>query len=97
MLSVGLGAELVGVALVTGIIPSASAYPTSQYVRTESGKVRCDVQSDRVGCQYLPGFPAGPVDPPINCPPPPGTYLRCGGSGTHWDIGNVTSGGAFSG
>ena len=63
MLSVGLGAELVGVALVTGIIPSASAYPTSQYVRTESGKVRCDVQSDRVGCQYLPGFPQAPSIP----------------------------------
>jgi hypothetical protein len=74
-------------------IPLAHA---EQYVRTESGKVRCDVQPDRVGCQYLPGFPQAPVDPPPNCPPPPGTYLRCGGPGIHWDIANVTSGGGFS-
>jgi hypothetical protein len=79
-------------ALSTIGIPAAHA---EQYVRTESGKVRCDVQSDRVGCQYLPGFPQAPVDPPMNCPPPPGTYLRCV-SGVHWDIANVTSGGAFS-
>jgi hypothetical protein len=80
-------------ALSTIGIPAAHA---EQHVRTESGKVRCEVQPDRVGCQYLPGFPQAPVDPPPPCPPPPGTYLRCGGEGFHWDIANVTSSGAFS-
>jgi hypothetical protein len=47
-----------------------------------------------VVCQYLPGFSQAPVDPPSNCPPPPGTYLRCT-SGHHWDLATVTSGGAF--
>ena len=80
-LFVALGAELIGIfALVAGIVPCASAYPTSQYVRTESGKVRCDVQPDSVGCQYLPGFPQGPVD----------------NWGGHPDIAKLTSGGAFS-
>lgn len=80
-------------ALAMAGVPVAHA---EQYVRTESGKVRCDVQADKVGCQYLPGFPQAPVDPPPPCPPPPGTYLRCGGEGFHWDIANVTAGGAFS-
>jgi hypothetical protein len=62
------------------IVPCASAYPTSQYVRTESGKVRCDIQPDSVGCQYLPGFPQAPVD----------------NWGGHPDIAKQTSGGAFS-
>jgi hypothetical protein len=80
-------------ALSIVVIPAAHA---EQIVRTESGKVRCAVQADRVGCQYLPGFRQAPVDPSPPCPPPPGTYLRCGGPGIHWDIANVTSGGAFS-
>jgi hypothetical protein len=80
-LSVALGAEVIGIfALAAGIAPCASAYPTSQYVRTESGKVRCDVQPDSVGCQYLPGFPQAPVD----------------NWGGHPDIAKLTSGGAFS-
>ena len=36
------------------------------------------------------------MDPPINCPPPPGTYLRCSVQTVHWDIASVTSGGAFA-
>jgi hypothetical protein len=73
-----LGAAITAAAISTAV--PASAYPTSQYVRTESGNTRCDVQSDRVGCQYLPGFPQGTVD----------------NFGYHADIANVTSGGAFS-
>src|SRR5258708_934348 len=80
-LSVALGAELIGIfALVVGVVPCASAYPISQYVRTESGKVRCDVQPGAVGCQYLTGFPQAPVD----------------NWGGHPDIAKLTSGGAFS-
>jgi hypothetical protein len=63
-------------------------------VRTESGKTRCEVGSDVVVCQYLPGFPQAPVDPPINCPPPPGVFVHCL-SGIHWDLAAVTSAGAF--
>jgi hypothetical protein len=37
-------------------------------VKTESGKTRYDVGSDAVVCQYLPGFPQAPVDPPIGAP-----------------------------
>jgi hypothetical protein len=46
-------------------------------------------------CQYLPGFTQAPIEPAASCPPPPGTFLRCGGPGTHWDIAVVTSAGAF--
>jgi hypothetical protein len=63
-------------------------------VRTESGKTRCEVGSDVVVCQYSAGFPQAPVDPPINCSPPPGTYLRCT-SGIHWHLASVTAAGAF--
>ena len=42
--------------------------------------MRCDVQPDRIGCQYLPGFPQSPVD----------------NFGYHSDIANVMSDGAFS-
>jgi hypothetical protein len=62
-----------------GAVPLASAEP-SQLVRTESGKVRCDILSGNVSCQYLPGFPQAPVD----------------NWGGHYDNANVTSGGAFS-
>jgi hypothetical protein len=63
------------------VLPVPWAAATSeQYVRTQSGKVRCGVHSDRVACQYLPGFPQAPVD----------------NWGSHPDIANVTSGGAFS-
>jgi hypothetical protein len=61
-------------------IAAAPAAHAEQYVRTESGKVRCNVQPDRLGCQYLPGFPQATVD----------------NFGYHYDIANVTSGGAFS-
>ena len=62
-------------------IPSAGAEP-SQLVRTESGKVRCDILKENVACQYLPGFPQAPV---------------CDDTGPyHCDIANLTPAGAFS-
>ena len=62
-------------------IPSAGAEP-SQLVRTESGKVRCDILKENVACQYLPGFPQAPV---------------CDDTGPyHCDIANLTPSGAFS-
>ncbi len=67
-------------AIVAGIVPCATADPGEAYVRTESGKVRCDVQPGGVGCQYLPGFAQATVD----------------NFGYHYDIASVTSGGAFS-
>jgi hypothetical protein len=64
-----------------GIVPSASAEP-SQLVRTESGKVRCDILRENAACQYLPGFPQAPV---------------CDDTGPyHCDIANLTPAGAFS-
>lgn len=80
-------------AAVIGGTPCAIAEPVST-VRTQSGNTRCLMYSDTVACQYLPGFSQAPVDPPSNCPPPPGTYLQCT-SGHHWDIASVTAGGAF--
>jgi hypothetical protein len=77
---------VVAASTVVGV-PIAHA---DQYVRTESGKVRCEVESSRVGCQYLPGFRQAPISlPESQCRTP------CPG-GIHWDIANVTSGGAFS-
>lgn len=78
--------------VVFGIVPSALA---DSSVRTQSGNTRCEVGSSRVVCQYLPGFSQAPVEPPPSCPPSPGTYLRCGGPGIHWDLAEVTSTGAF--
>jgi hypothetical protein len=78
------GGILIGlfmIALMSAKAPWAIADPAAQqYVRTESGKVRCDVQPGTVGCQYLPGFPQAPVD----------------NWGGHPDIAKLTSGGAFS-
>jgi hypothetical protein len=79
-------------AALLGTAPNALA-DTS--VRTQSGNTRCEVGSGAVVCQYLPGFSQAPVEPSPSCPPPPGTYLRCGGPGIHWDLAEVTSGGAF--
>jgi hypothetical protein len=77
--------------MLLGATPNALA---DSSVRTQSGNTRCEVGSGTVVCQYLPGFSQAPVEPPSNCPPPPGTYLRCT-SGHHWDLAVVTSGGAF--
>jgi hypothetical protein len=90
MLSLATEAILIGLfALISGGIPLAQA--DSELVRTESGKVRCDVQSDKVGCQYLPGFPQAPIalqEPQCRNTPCP--------VGVHWDIANVTTAGTFT-
>ncbi|WP_445161434.1 hypothetical protein ACTXG5_25515 [Mycobacterium sp. Dal123C01] len=78
----------------TAVFGSVSSAFADTSVRTQSGNTRCEVGPNTVVCQYLPGFTQAPVEPPINCPPPPGTYLRCT-SGHHWDLATVTSGGAF--
>jgi hypothetical protein len=79
-LSVAVGVTLIGICgLTLGVIPSA--YADSELVRTESGKVRCDIQADKVGCQYLPGFPLAPI---------------CDTGGYHCDIAQVKSSGGFS-
>jgi hypothetical protein len=87
---IACGVAVTATALL-GTVPNAFA---DSSVRTQSGNTRCEVGSGSVTCQYLPGFSQAPVDPPLNCPPPPGTYLRCT-SGHHWDLATVTSGGAF--
>jgi hypothetical protein len=81
-------------AIVAATVPSATAAPASQYVRTESGKVRCVLQPDRVGCEASgpgsTGFPQAPISlPESQCLNP------CPG-GVHLDIANVTASGAFS-
>jgi hypothetical protein len=83
-----------GAATLTVLFGTAPYALADSSVRTQSGNTRCEVGSGTVVCQYLPGFSQAPVDPPSNCPPPPGTYLRCV-SGHHWDLAVVTSGGAF--
>jgi hypothetical protein len=93
------GATQAAIVAATAVAFSIVGVPTAQaeqFVRTESGRVRCEVEPNRIGCQDLQGFSQAPVDPPLRCPPPPGTYLRCGVSnGVHWDIASVTSGGVF--
>jgi hypothetical protein len=98
-------------ALTCGPAPGASA-DLGQFVRTESGRVRCAVGGDDphgggsvVVCEAggLPpdappdqiGFAQAPTDPPANCPPPPGTYLRCVPTPIHWDLAVVHASGAF--
>ena len=75
-----------------GAVPNAIA---DSSVRTQSGNTRCEVTPSTVVCQYLPGFSQAPVEPGLKCPPPPGTSLRCGGPGIHWDLAVVTSAGSF--
>jgi hypothetical protein len=96
----------------TGQPPRSNAPYAGQYVRTESGRVRCDVGTNDanggdpvVVCEATSpdanppadqiGFPQAPTDPPSNCPPPPGTYLRCVGP-IHWDLAVIHPAGAFN-
>ena len=81
-----------------------------RYVRTQSGRVRCLVMANDQGegpgvaCEAggLPadappdqaGFPQAPTNPASNCPPPPGTYLRCTPP-MHWNLAVVHASGAF--
>jgi hypothetical protein len=84
----------VAAAIVFAAISLARA-DSHTLVRTQSGNTRCALSSSQVVCQYLPGYPQAPVEPPSNCPPPPGTYLHCT-SGLHWDQAVVTAGGTFN-
>jgi hypothetical protein len=84
----------VAAAVMAAAIPLASA-DSHTTVRTQSGNTRCALSSSEVICQYGPGFPQAPVEPPSNCPPPPGTALHCT-SGLHWDQAVVTAGGTFN-
>ena len=83
-----------GAATIAALLGTAPNALADSSVRTQSGNTRCELDSANVVCQYLPGFLQAPVDPPSDCPPPPGTYLRCT-SGHHWDAAVVTSAGAF--
>jgi hypothetical protein len=68
-------------------ISSASA-DDGQYVRTQSGKVRCLIYADDVShgggplvvCEYNPGFPQAPSS----------------AMGTHWNLAVVKGTGAFN-
>jgi hypothetical protein len=72
---------MVAAALMAVTIPSAHAEP-SQYVRTESGKVRCVISADNAACERssADGFPDAP----------PGQL------GGHQNIAQVDANGAFS-
>lgn len=48
------GVAVLSMAGVPGVFPTAQA---EQYVRTASGKMRCEVEPNRVGCQNALGFP----------------------------------------
>jgi hypothetical protein len=55
--------------------------------------VVCEAQGNAAPDQL--GFPQAPTNPAMNCPPPPGTYLRCVGP-SHWDQAVVHASGAFN-
>jgi hypothetical protein len=67
------------IALTCGPVPWAAAVPGVQYVRTESGAVRCVVMPTQVICEHGPGFPQAPVS----------QY------GSHFDNAEVTPAGNF--
>jgi hypothetical protein len=75
------------------LVPSAIAAPDFQYVRTESGRLRCLIHIDRVACEAggpgSNGFPQAPIAlAESQCRNP------CPG-GIHYDIAEVTTTGAF--
>lgn len=85
---------LVAVVVTALGIAFASAAGASSYVRTESGRVRCIVQPDRVACEASgpdsTGFPQAPISlPESQCRNP------CPG-GIHFDLAEVTASGGFS-
>jgi hypothetical protein len=75
---------LLGFAAIAGaaVDPTASA---AQYVRTESGIVRCDVQPDQVTCEA--GQTAGQTHTGFLQAPPSGPF--------HMDLATVTASGNF--
>lgn len=82
MLRVSIPSAVIG--LVVVIAPSASADPNDhQYVRTETGAVRCVISIANVGCERASadGFPGAPKSQ--------------SGAG-NWNIAGVDAGGAFN-
>lgn len=80
-------------AMVAGEVPCAYAGPDFQYVRTESGRLRCITHTDRVACEASgpgsTGFPQAPIAlAESQCRNP------CPG-GIHFDLAEVTASGAF--
>jgi len=81
-------------AVVTALgIAGAPAAHASQYVRTESGRLRCIVGPDKVACEASGpesiGFPQAPISlPESQCRNP------CPG-GVHFDLAEVTASGGF--
>jgi hypothetical protein len=74
---------MVATSLIAVTTPSAHAQPSDyQYVRTESGKVRCVISADNAACERssADGFPDAP----------PGQL------GGHQNIAQVDANGAFS-
>jgi len=71
------------IALAIGVAPAASADPSDfQYVRTQTGAVRCVISAPHVGCERssIDGFPGAPKSQ--------------SGPG-NWNIAGVDAGGAF--
>jgi hypothetical protein len=85
--SVAFVTSLLTIAGLPGVIAPAYA-DDSQSVRTQSGKVRCLVNSNDVAhgggplvvCEYNPGFPQAPAS----------------ATGTHWNLAVVRGTGAFN-
>jgi hypothetical protein len=85
--SVAFAISLLTIAGLPGVIAPAYAND-SQSVRTQSGKVRCLVNSNDVAhgggplvvCEYNPGFPHAPAS----------------ATGTHWNLAVVKGTGAFN-
>jgi hypothetical protein len=80
--------------MVAAEVPCAYAGPDFQYVRTESGRLRCIIHTDSVACEASgpgsTGFPQAPVAlPESQCRNSP-----CPG-GIHFDQAEVTTSGAF--
>jgi hypothetical protein len=87
------------------LCPNAAATPSgatpgsvdssSQYVRTESGLVRCSISGDRVACEASGPGSTGFAQAPIEMQESECRGAPCPG-GIHSDIAAVTTGGAFT-
>jgi len=86
--------HLVAAVIAAGGLVGVPAAQASQYVRTESGRLRCIVGPDKVACEASgpgsTGFPQAPMSlPESQCRNP------CPG-GVHFDLAEVTTSGAFN-
>jgi hypothetical protein len=76
------------------VMPPAPGSATSQYVRTESGRMRCVVQPDQVACEASGPGSTGFLQAPITMPESQCKYSPCPG-GMHSGLAEVTALGAF--